>query len=197
MDMKRFLAAAVLALVFTVCAGAQNTDIRYRDIKDRYDPKAYVYDFSDPYSPTWSAVASFFVPGLGQCLTGEWGRGLGMFGANVGFAVLEWFEASAILYGIVANTPNPATGLLPWHMGAGTAMVAAGAGAAVLTIAGQAAFNIWGICDAVNVAKVKNLCWRDMSYTSIDMSLSPSLALVPSATGLMQPAAGLSLKVQF
>ena len=195
--MKKILAAAVLTLTFSIAAGAQGQDIRYRDIKDLYDPKGYVYDFSDPYSPAWSGVASFLIPGLGQCLSNEWGRGLAIFGANVGFSLLEYFEASVFVYGLLASTPNPVTGILPGSMVAGTTAMAASAGAAIATIAGQLAFNIWGICDAVNVAKVKNLCWRDSKYTSLDMSLSPSLALVPSATGSFSPAPGLSLRIGF
>lgn len=195
--MKKILVPALLALLFSISTVAQGQSIRYRDIKDLYDPKEYVYDYSDPYSPAWSGIASFLIPGLGQCLSNEWGRGLAIFGANVGFSLLEYFEASVFVYGIVASTPNPATGMLPGGMIAGTTAMVASAGAAIATIAGQAAFNIWGICDAVNVAKVKNLCWRDAKYTSLDISLSPSFALVPSASGSLSPAPGLSLRIEF
>ena len=52
---------------------AERHDISYRDIANIYNPRAYVEQFDDPYSPAGAGVASFFIPGLGQCIDGEWG----------------------------------------------------------------------------------------------------------------------------
>ena len=53
--------------------------MRYRDYKNLYDAKTYVHDAADAVNPVWAGIASFFIPGLGQCISGEWGRGLGFF----------------------------------------------------------------------------------------------------------------------
>ena len=54
--------------------------------------------------------------------------------------------------------------------------------------------------DAVDIAKVKNMYYHDSMYrrrASLDMNLTPQLAMVPSTGGSFQPAAGFSLKVSF
>ncbi len=188
--MKKFLTAFLFLSVLAFPAFAQErpANPKYRDIKDYYDPKAYKYDFSDPYSPGWAGIASV-IPGLGQCICDEWGRGLGILAANAGFTVLEFFEGAVLLYSIAATTPNPVSGLLPGNMVASSALLAVTAGASVITLAGHAAFNIWNICDAVKVAKVKNMYYKDVD-------LVPSLALVPSA-GSLQPAPGLGIRLTF
>ena len=187
---KLFLSVLFLAaLAMPSLAQEVPADPRYRDIKDLYDPRAYVYDFSDPYSPGWAGVASFVIPGLGQCICNEWGRGIGILAANVGFTTLEYLEASALFVGVLAGTPNPVSGLLPANIVVGPAMVAVSAGAAVVTLAGHVAFNIWNISDAVRIAKVKNMYYKDMSIV-------PSLALVPSGS-TFRPAPGIGVRVTF
>ena len=56
--------------------------MKYRQLKHIYNYREYVPSLTDRYSPGWSGVASFFVPGLGECINGEWGRGLAVVGGN-------------------------------------------------------------------------------------------------------------------
>ena len=79
-------------------------------------------------------------------------------------------------------------------------MFGAAFGAALLTATAQTAFNIWNIVDAVDIAKVKNMYYHDSMHrrhASLDMNLTPQLAMVPVSGGSFQPAAGFSLRVSF
>ncbi|MBQ9463345.1 MAG: hypothetical protein IJU68_06775 [Bacteroidales bacterium] len=176
---------------------AERYDVRYRDIKHMYRPSDYARRVGDPYDPTINGVASFFLPGLGQCIDGEWGRGIGIFAANIGFTLLECAEASLMFYsgaegasyyknyGTVSSRPNITMG--------------ASLFAAIVTASAHLAFNIWNICDAVNIAKVKNLYYQDAYSNSaaLDIHLEPQLAFSPVSGNSLQPTAGLKLSVCF
>ncbi len=208
----------ITALAFTAAAQSPG-NVRYRDIRGSYDPRDYVYDFYDKYDPTWCGLASFFIPGLGQCICDEWGRGLGIVAANAGFTLLEITEASVMFYSAAAGSAyyrdSRASAVFDGRSSAFdsrssafdgrssaffNALMVSSAGAALLTLAGQAAFNIWNICDAVNVAKVKDLFYRDSAPASssrLDMSFAPTLAVVPGADGSACPAPGIGVRVTF
>lgn len=184
------------------------TSVRYRDISGYYDPHDYVEAPGDPYIPVLSGLASFFIPGLGQCIDGEWGRGIGVVATNVAFGVLEFVEACTLFYTAEESTQAYKnayfTGSYNYSSRArldrANGMFGAAFGATLLTMAAQTAFNVWNICDAVNIAKVKNMYYHDSlarSYASLDMQLAPQLAFAPTANGTLQPTAGLSLKVSF
>jgi hypothetical protein len=179
-------------------------EVRYKDISGHYNPAFYVGRAGDPYIPALSGLSSFFLPGLGQCIDGEWGRGLGIFAANVGFGCLEFLEMSALFYSAAASGSDyyySAYGNYPvrysGYSGYEDAMAISGCLLTVTALT-QFVFNIWNICDAVNIAKVKNMYYQDMhgGFGAVDMHIEPHLALAPSVTGF-QPAAGLSLKVSF
>ena len=196
--MKKVLAILVFVTVFGFCANAQYYGrVRYSDIKDYYNPREYVSDFYDPYSPGWAGVASFLIPGLGQCICDEWGRGLGILGANVGFAFLEILESSLTFYGAAVGTSYYMHYGDGWNMG--STLMAAGGCSFLATLAGQFIFNVWNICDAVDIAKVKNMYYRDgyPDNASLDLRLEPNLAMAPVIGGGFKPAPGLSLKVSF
>jgi len=147
----------------------------YREIKNLYNPKEYIKDVSVPYNAGVAGVCSFFIPGLGQIIDGEVGRGLLLF---AGSAV-----AGGLTYALAQST--------------GTEGAAA---IAVIGCAGVLALDIWAIFDAVKVAKVKNMYNQDMrklfTDSNVDIKLSPSLAYVPTGSG-MTPSAGLSLRIVF
>ena len=182
------------------------SEVRYRDIAGYYDTKDYVERAGDPYVPAVSGIASFLIPGFGQFIDGEWGRGLGIMATNIGFGVLEWAEVCALFYTAEESTRlyrsyyTDHDSYMYSRYRAANGMVAAALGAGLLTVAAQTAFNIWNICDAVKIAKVKNMYYNDTrarNYASLDMNLSPQIAFAPTAAGNLQPTAGLSLKVSF
>lgn len=173
-------------------------NVRYKDIAGLYDTRYYRERAGDPYIPVLSGIASFFLPGLGQCIDGEWGRGLGIAAANVGFFLLEITEASAIAYN-VAKSGYYYMNSYPYYYSDYGDLACFSGGALALTLLAQAGLNIWNICDAVKIAKVKNMYYNDFcsGRASFDMQFAPTLAFVPSAGNTFTPAAGLSLKVSF
>ena len=166
----------------------ESYDVRYRDISSRYNPRNYRAESDDPYIPALSGIASFCIPGLGQCIDGEWGRGLGIMTVNVGFGLLELTEASLMFYSAADGSSYYRDNGMTSPRA--NALFGASFCAALLTMTAQCAFNIWNICDAVNIAKVKNMYYQDVR-------VAPQLAFTPSFSNGLQPTAGLSLTLSF
>ena len=163
-------------------------DVRYRDIASVYNPSAYNEQFDDPYNPAISGIASFFIPGLGQCIDGEWGRGAGIFAANLGLGVLEATELSIMLHSAVQGSSY----YKQYRQTSVSSDAAIGASlcALIITSSAHLVLNIWNICDAVNIAKVKNMYYQDLH-------VAPQLSFTPSVSYGLQPTAGLSLTLSF
>ena len=187
---------ALFALAFSLTISVSGQEVRYRDLKKYYDPKDYApAQYDDKYSPFLSGFCSFLIPGAGQAVCGEWGRGLGFFGASAAFSALELAEASLMFYGASLGQERIRQGQ-PYDDANKYLLIGMVSG--IVTLAADLGVRIFCICDAVNVAKVKDLYYRDRSFTSIDMRLEPQLALVPQAcSGTSAPVAGLSLKLSF
>lgn len=129
--------------------------------------------FGDPYNPALSGVLSFLIPGLGQMICDEVGRGLGFLGGNIGLALVT---------GVSLGLSYDYTG------------------AAVIALAGSLgmlALDIVAIVDAVKVAKVRNMYTQDLRQSySFDLNLVPSIDYIPTGTGV-QPTVGLTLALNF
>ena len=69
--------------------------MRYREYQNLYRPSSYIRLPGDPYSPALSGVCSWLIPGLGQMLCDEVGRGFGYLGGSAGCFVLPWRLAAA------------------------------------------------------------------------------------------------------
>lgn len=156
--------------IFDYTVNAQNIPVlKYREMAKLYDYRDYQPSFYDVYSPAGSGVASFFVPGLGQMMCGEVGRGFAWFGGSIGCYILT---SAAALY------EEPA--LL------------------IMGLAGMLAIDVCAIVDGVRVAKVKNMYRTDViaSRYAVDVDMYPSVNYVKTATGL-QPTAGMTLAFRF
>ena len=149
-------------------------EMRYRDYKNLYSTKGYYTQWGDPYSPLTCGVASALFPGLGQCVAGEWGRGALFLGGyvltGVGFGLMS---------DSVEGESDDSILALP-----------------ALALAGM---YIWNICDAVKVAKIKNLRERDIrgQRTSLQAKVGPYFSCLPSVVGNNRMASGLSLRLSF
>ena len=70
----------------------------------------------------------------------------------------------------------------------------------ILTAGAHLALNLWNIYDAVQIAKVKNLYYRDIraeeAFTPT-LRIEPQLAFAPVNGNVLQPTAGVSLKLNF
>ncbi len=131
-------------LVFILLCNS--TKSQYSVNKLKYDYRTYVHKVGDPYNPSLAGIASFLIPGLGQMISGEGGRGVAFLGGYSGC----W-----VLYGIGATkASNAIRDDLFEYQGEGTGLMVVGALGAIIV-------NIWSIVDAVHVAKVNNLAWQD------------------------------------
>ena len=148
---------------------AVTPDLRYRDMAKLYDFRHYTRSVYDNYSPAGSGIASFFIPGLGQMLCDEWGRGFAWWGGSVGCYLVTCVAA-------LSDAPM--------------LMLMSAAGLLVVDIA--------AIVDGVRVAKVKNMYLNDLRAAgyAFDVDLYPSVNYVKTNTGV-QPTAGLTLAFKF
>ncbi len=144
--------------------------MRYKEYKNLYDHHLYNAQIGDQYSPGWSGVASFFIPGLGQAICGEWGRGLAYFGSSV----------------LVSSVGGIVTALTYsyWPM--------------LVTTAAALTIDIMSIVDAVHVAKIKNMYYQDLrgQHANINFGLSPYLTYT-NFTGETNAVVGLSINLNF
>lgn len=159
---------------------------KYKALKSQYNYKNYMPMVGDAYSPGWSGTASFFIPGLGQIICGETGRGLAFLGGQVlaggvlcGMALRAW----DVNFGYVIRGRYGFSNFQDE-----TWLVIAGIGAAVAV-----GLDIWSSIDAVRIAKVKNMYLQDVrGQYAFDMKMFPSLNYVGGTY-----APGLTLAVSF
>ena len=146
--------------------------MKYKALRHIYSPSDYIpAPGYQPYSPGLSGVLSFLIPGLGQMICDEVGRGFAFLGGTYGLAIVAGIGmASYSEAGIIV---------------------------ALAASAGCLAVEITSIVDAVKVAKVKNMYSEDLRRKySFDMNLYPSVQYIPAGTGL-QPTAGFTLAMNF
>ena len=151
----------------------------YNAYKKYYDTGEYIPQPGDPYSRFWNGFASFLIPGLGQCFEGEWLRGVLIFAGNVTLNSI-----------IIQGTSYDENGGIHYSDTSYTAGIIA------------FVYGIWSICDAVKIAKIKNMYYQDMKTmrTNMSLSLEPFVSYAPqsSSSGIAcVPTAGLSLKLNF
>lgn len=197
--MKKLLLFILIAIVSTTVTSAQKKDsnallssrepvenitqgMKYKQIKNLYNPKQYTETISDRYSPAWSGVASFIIPGLGQMISREVGRGFAWLGGTVGASIVTGVGSGLSSVGYTEENQ---------------AMFIAGS---VVTLVGAlsiVAIDICAIVDAVRVAKVKNMYEQDLKKLySLDVELLPSVDYIKTANGT-QPTAGFTLAMKF
>ena len=129
---------------------------QYRVNKNTYSVHDYKYHKGDPLPPAVAGVASFFVPGLGQVLSGEYLRGASFFGGYAGFTMVYTSGAVRAKKNIwKANKDDE--GFLQMLVGMG----------------GMVSVQIWSAVDALKVSKINNLSFRDKHNHSYTMSLEP------------------------
>ena len=172
-----FLFLITILFISSISLNAQKYEIN----KQKYDYHQYVPEIGDPNNPAICGLASFFVPGLGQMISGETGRGLAFLGGTA---------ASYIVYGI----------------GAYQAISSAdngdirpkGLGTMFLGIGGVLVINICSIIDAIKVAKVNNMYIQDLrkKTSSLSFNVEPYVTQLTINNQEVTPI-GLTLKVGF
>lgn len=175
--MKKYLFLLIISLLFSVKCFSQ-----YRINKTKYDTQNYSFQTGDPYNPVTAGFASI-IPGLGQIIVGEPGRGFLFFGGfslclvATSIGMIRFIET--IGSGISGEDPPPGG---PFLMTAGSV--------------GMVVIDIWSILDAAHVAKINNLAFRDQGGTTYYFQIQPSLKTTCcQMTGSI--SAGIALKITF
>ena len=187
MTMKRFIIIAI-AMASALGASAQvaNTELtegmKYKQLKHMYNYKEYSETMYDRYSPAGAGIASFFIPGLGQMISREVGRGF------------AWFGGAAAAY-IVTGVGGVFAGSGQYY--GETQLENTGAIIGLVGMVSMITVDICAIVDAVRVAKVKNMYEQDLKKTyAIDVDLYPSVDYIQLASGV-QPTTGFTFAVRF
>ena len=197
--MKRFF-ILLAAVVFTATSLSAQvaTGLKYKDLKDMYNPRNYTSTNTDPYSRVWSGVASAFIPGLGQLICGETGRGLAVFAGDAAFGIgaavcvgkfYDYVQKDADgkvmkdADGKLIITDEKAA--MKWGWGL------------VGLAAGNAVYWLWNVCDAVKVSKVKNMYHQDLQGRhAAEFNLYPSVDFAMMSNGV-KPVTGMTLSMKF
>lgn len=163
----------------------------YKLKKMNYNTHMYVPSPSDPYNPTVSGLCSLIIPGLGQAICGETGRGLAFLGGYVGFSVIT----------VIGN--GMVTPIEYRHLGAmsgfyGGERTPSGTILEIVGLIGMATVEICSIVDAVNVAKVKDMYVNDMrsKTSSLKLELSPYVDQISMNNEIVRPL-GLTMRMKF
>lgn len=156
--------------------------MKYRNLKHIYDYKDYQPFIYESRSPGGMGVASFFIPGLGQMISGEIGRGLAWMGGSMG-AYLVMGVGGASMSSAEYYGESDSTAATIIYLVGFTSLLAV---------------DICCIVDAVRVAKVKNMYERDLykKLYSFDLDLHPSVNYILTPTGT-QPTAGFTFALNF
>lgn len=197
--MKKFLTLIfAVAMTATVVSAQVVPGMKYKELKDIYNTKNYVKSANDPYSPGWSGVASFVLPGLGQIISGETGRGLGILAGDVVIGGAWYFCANKLMSYVEKDASGkPVTDANGQAVLTDKKAASAWVGGLVGVCVVGLAYEIWNICDAVKVAKIKNMYYQDLSGRhTMDVKLYPSLNYAMTATGT-QPVTGMALSLRF
>lgn len=155
--------------------------MKFKEYNKLYVTSDYQHMPGDPYRPWVAGLTSFFIPGLGQMICGEVGRGFIFFGSTLGAAII-----SSVCSGLAVQKSGDVSTIL------NVTSLAFSVGILVV--------DIYSIIDAIKVAKIKNMYIQDlkeMSYSSIDMKLYPSIKYIQDVESNLQPAVGITFALNF
>lgn len=183
--MKKTIFLFFILLAFVVNVSAQ----RYSINKYKFDSHQYIPEYGDIYNPGISGVCSFLVPGLGQMLCGETGRGIAFFGGYVG---------CAIVYGVGASQSLSSLSNIDYYGNSTYNRNSnAGVGTMIVGLGGMVFVSIWSIVDAVNVAKVNNMYYRSLRKTSsLKLDMTPYVDHISINNQVTTPV-GMTMRVTF
>ena len=163
---------------------------KFNQNKLRYNSALYIPQPGDPYNPSVAGIASFFIPGLGQMLSGEVGRGLGFLGGYMGTSFI-CMTGMAIAQGDYSydydSEFNHSYNRNNAELGFGLFIVG---GVAMLGT------YIWSIVDAIKVAKVNNMYMQDLRKDQVSIQLKPYME-TKKYPGITDRPVGMTLQINF
>lgn len=143
-------------------------NMKYKELRKMYRTRDYVHYENAAYLPGLNGLFSSIVPGLGECMAEEWGRGIPKF---LGFSLL-------------AGAYN-------------TCIKNEDADMALVALAGGFVVWLWSIIDAVKISKIKNMYIHDyMKMYGMELNLTPSVSFVSMGESSFSTA-GLTLSLNF
>jgi hypothetical protein len=145
--------------------------------KTKYNYRTYSFKKGDPYNPSSAGFASLIIPGLGQMISGETGRGLLFLTGFTGSLVVSMVE--------FLNFANSYEG-----------QNVIGLQVSMAGLIGALCIDLWSVGDAVRVAKVNNLALRVKHKSSYNLNIKPFLN-TPDYDRKHNIPIGLALKVTF
>lgn len=162
--------------------GTVTPGMKYREYEKLYDPAEYVASYYDAYDPALCASLSI-IPGLGQMICHQTGRGFAFLGGAIGGAAMIGAGEGLLMVGL--NDDNKG-------------IVAAGATILAVGVVGLLSVEILSVVDAMRMAKVKNMYMQDMKRQSADVSLQlrPCVSTVKIAN-TQSPTVGMALSLNF
>ena len=192
------LLSAVIMTAATLSAQTVPSGLKYKQLKNMYNTREYVKMPSNPYSPGWAGIGSFVVPGLGQMICGEVGRGASILAGNVAISVAGNLTARKVLSYVEKDAAGKyVKGSDGQYVVTDEKAFKGWAGALIGLGAVALGYDIWNICDAVKVAKVKNMYFQDLQgHRSMELDLYPSVHVASTANGA-QAVAGMTFALQF
>lgn len=176
---KIFICVLLTILVY----GA--VEAQYKINKTKYDYRTWQLEPGDPYNPGLCGGINVLVPGVGQMIAGEGGRGAAFLGGYAGGVII--YAVGAVKAAVALDDELQGG---PAYDGEGLGLMVVGVGA-MLTI------WIWSIVDGVRVAKVNNLAFRDKHSQGYEFKLEPYVAPLSRGGGSSVVHGGLSLQVRF
>jgi hypothetical protein len=168
-----------ISILLVLLSLSTMTKAQYSVNKEKYDHKEYVQQAGDPYDPSTASLASVLIPGLGQMLSDEVGRGVGFLAGYSGCWIMYSIGLNSMSKDII-NGGNGSSGkTLAW-----------------ISVFGAIGVNIWSAVDANRVAKVNNLAFRDKKLSSFNFAVEPYLAnnQINDKNSIQT---GLSIKIKF
>lgn len=190
--MKRII--TIIALVAASAAAFAQSPLgtSYKELKTIYSSGDYVKSDTDPYSTTWAGIESFFVPGAGQLIMKENGRGWAFLGSSIVISSIGSSVADDILdlmekdddgkYVIPDENKSKVKGKIAVLCGVALA---------------ELGLSIWSCVDAVKIAKVKNQYYQDAKgKQAISATVYPSIDLARTGSGTT-PVAGMTFAMTF
>jgi hypothetical protein len=166
-----------LVLIF-ICVCLLSNSIAYAQdsitVKSKPDLHEYHYQEGDPYRPGVMGFASFVLPGLGQLLEGEAGRAFLFFGGGIGLNLIRLSYLMRPESGSLHNEKarrNIRYMLLGLH--------------------------VWALFDAVHMAKVNNVKFRNQNPGSVSLNLAPYFGSDDYNKYINNTPVGLTLLVNF
>lgn len=191
--MKRILTIIVLAATCT-SAFAQKApqSSSYSELKNFYNASDYVKSDVDPYSVFWIGLESLGVPGSGQLIMKETGRGWAFLGTSVALGAAQSICAQNVV-DLIEKDANGKWSISDANKDKARNYLAAVGGVMVA----QLGLSIWSCIDAVKIAKVKNQYYQDTKRKhALSATVSPSVDLVQTGTSVI-PTAGMTFAVRF